>query len=179
MSTIENWAMPYAVPLIRGESVTLIPYAQRALASLVCLIAMRLEFLGIMRAVPQSERDRLRHHLWPTDHWKIWIAHYGGTRQDDHFAKYYAAQMGSVPADKVGPEFCNAQVATLVIGQLCTHSFYSPVIDFRGYEGITLCQIWPPNQFDLDIELLSSLDDKALLWLHEAFARESAPMPTA
>jgi hypothetical protein len=179
MSTIENWAMPYAVPLILGKSIIFTVYAQRALASLLCLIAMRLEFLGIMRAVPQSERDWLRHNLWPTDHWKIWIAHYGGKRSDDHFAKYYAAQIGSAPTDKVGPEHCNAQVATLVIGQLCAHSFYSPVIDFQGYEGINLYQLWPPVPFELDTGLLTSMNDKHVLWLHEAFARESAPMPTA
>jgi hypothetical protein len=69
------------------------------------------------------------------------------------------------------------QVATLVIGQLCAHSFYSPIIDFQGYEGITIYQLWPPTCFDLANGLLPGLNDKHVLWLHEAFARESAPMP--
>jgi hypothetical protein len=69
------------------------------------------------------------------------------------------------------------QVATLVIGQLCAHSFYSPVIDFQGYEGITLAQIAPPRRFDIDTDYLPTMSDKEVLWLHEAFARESAPMP--
>jgi hypothetical protein len=156
----------------------LAPFSQRAIASLVCLIAMRLEFLGIMRAVPQSERAWLRHHLWPSHDWKIWIARYSGQKSDDHFAKYYAAQMEPIPTDKVGPEYCNVQVATLVIGQLCAHSFYSPVIDFGAYEGVRLYPLWPPqSSFDFDSSFFASLDDDHVLWLHEAFARASRPMP--
>jgi hypothetical protein len=38
----------------------------------------------------------------------------------------------------VGLDYCNVRVSTLVMGKLCAHLFYSPIIDFRGYEGISL-----------------------------------------
>jgi hypothetical protein len=177
MSGIENLAIPYIVPLIRGEASLLPPFGQYAVARLICLMAMRIEFLGSMRAVTQQERDWLRFTLWPTEHWKIWITKYAGKNHQDHFAKFHAAQMALIPTDKVGPEHCNAQVMTLVLGELCAHSFYSPIIDFDGYEGVRVCQIWPAIPFEIDTAFLSSFDDKAVLWLHEAFAREATPMP--
>jgi hypothetical protein len=137
---------------------------------------MRLEFLGTMRAVTQSDRDWLRQHLWPNDHWKIWITWFCGQRLDDHFAKYYAAQLGHPdPPVNVGAQYCNVQVVTLVLGELCAHSIYSPIIDLDtfGYENVPLVSVWPPSRFDLDTERMPALDDKAVLWLHETFARES------
>lgn len=177
MSSIETLAIPYAEPLLRGNPALLDTFGQRALAGLLCLIAMRLEFLGRIITVTPSDHDGLRHRLWPTNDWKIWVARYGGEKPDENWSKACAIQVSSTPTDKVGLEYCNAKVTTLVIGQLCAHLFYSPVIDFGGYEGITLAQIWPPRCFDIDTGWLPSISDKDLLWLHEAFARESPPMP--
>jgi hypothetical protein len=178
MSNIEDFAKIYAVPLILGYRMLIGPVAQLALANLVALIAMRLEYLGIMRAIMPEDRDALRLRRCLSDHWRIWIGHFGGERADDHFSKSYAGQMASAPTDKVGPEHCNVQVTTLVLGQLCTHSFYSPIpVHFGGYDGVSLCQIWPPQPYLLDSGLVSTLDDQAVLWLHEAFARDTAPMP--
>jgi hypothetical protein len=178
MSVIEGSAKPYAVPLIQNVPFLLDTIGQRTLASLLCLIAMRYELLGDMRAVSVSERDWLRYYREPSEDWKIWIAHYGGGNQDDHWARQYGAQLDSRPTDKVGPEYCNVQVTTLVIGQLCAHIFYSPVIDFLGYEGIAPAQIWPRRRFDFDTCFLPTMGDEHVIWLHEAFPRESRPMPT-
>jgi hypothetical protein len=151
------------------------PFGQRALAALLALIATRLEFTGTASAVSPQDRDWLRFNREPTTDWKIWIANYGGTQPEEHWSKNYAAQLVSAPTDKVGPEYCNAMVSTTVIGKLCAHMFYSPINDFRGYEGIALSQIWPPRRFDLDTNYLPSLSDQDVLWLHEAYARESEP----
>jgi hypothetical protein len=179
MSGIEDLSIPYASPLILGHRTLLNPFGQRAVAALFCLIAMRLEFLETMRAVPQTERDWLKGYRFPSNKWKIWIARYEGSRLDDHFGKCYAAQIGSVRPDKVGAEHCNVQVTTLVIGQLCAHTFFSSVIDFQGYAGIELYPLWPPaSSFDMDTGDMVPIGDRDLVWLHEAFARESTPMPS-
>jgi hypothetical protein len=178
MSRIEELAIPFMVPLIRGERMLLSPFGQLAVSALICLIGMRLEFLGVQRAVSQTDRDWLREHRWPSSDWKIWIARYAGEKSQDHFAKYYAAQLGSVPPERVGPEHCNVRVATLVIGQLCTHSFYSPVDTIDGYDGTRISRVWPPVNNEIETGLTGRLSDKAVLWLHEAFARESPPDPT-
>jgi len=177
MSIIENVAKPYAVPLILNRSVILNSFGRFTVASLLVLIAMRLEALGNMQAILLEDRDWLRRYFEPTLDWKIWIAQYGGEKQDDNWARSYGAQIDSIPTDKVGPEYCNVKVTTLVIGQFCAHLFYSPVIDFAGYEGITLCRLWPPSRFDVNTAWLPVMSDQHVLWLHEAFARESPPMP--
>jgi hypothetical protein len=150
---------------------------QDAVAGLLTLIAMRLEFLGDMRAISSQERDWLRYYREPTNDWKIWISAFGGNDGDEHWSRSYAAQLESKPTDKVGPEYCNVRVTTLVIGKLCAHLFYSPIIDFQGYEGISLTQIWPRRNSCIDTSCLSVMSGWDALYLHEAFARESPPMP--
>jgi hypothetical protein len=151
---------------------------QAAIASLLTLITMRLEFLGNMRALSNHERDWLKTHREPSNHWKIWISAFGGDDGDQHWSRTYAAQLESKPTDKVGLEYCNVRVTTLVIGKLCAHLFYSPIIDFQGYEGIDLTQIWRRGYPYVNTSMLSVLSGKDTLFLHEAFARESPPMPT-
>jgi hypothetical protein len=178
MSKIEQFAIPFAAPLIRGEPSLLSPIGQLAVAALICLISTRLEFLSTLRAVEKKDHDWLRQHRMPSNDWRIWVARYAGTNPNDHFSKSYAAQLSSLPIDKVGPEYCNAQITTLVIGQLCAHSFYSPVMSLSGYEGVELSQLWPPRATDIDTGFFTPLDDKTVLWLHEAFARDAPPGPS-
>jgi hypothetical protein len=66
-------------------------------------------------------------------------------------------------------------VATMVIGNLCAHTFYSPVIDVStyDYDGVGIVQIWPVQPFDMLTLALPFLSNRTVLWLHEAFARES------
>ena len=157
MSVVEGCSRPCGARLILDVPQLMELHDQTAIASLLTLITMRLEFLGDMRAIPDQERDWLRIQREPSNHWKIWISAFGGEDGDQHWSRTYAAQLESKPTDKVGPEYCNVRVTTLVIGKLCAHLFYSRVIDFQGYEGIDLTQIWPRRQFDVDTSLLSVL----------------------
>src|SRR5262249_54431600 len=132
MSVIEGRARQVGARLVLDLPQILSLSDQEALASLLTLIAMRLEFLGDMTAISDQERDWLRYYREPTNDWKIWIGVFGGDDGDEHWSRTYAAQMDSKPTDKVGPEYCNVRVTTLVMGKLCAHLFYSPVIDFQG-----------------------------------------------
>jgi hypothetical protein len=179
MSTIESNAMPYMERLIQGQAFLLNTFGQRQVAALLVLITMRLEFLSTVRVAKQSERDWLREHLSPTETWKIWIGRYGGARGEENWRMCYA-QLGPKPTDTVGGvggDFCNLLVTTMVFGQLFTHLGYSSVTDFPGYDGLSLYRLWPPGPFDLDTYDLPSMSDQDVLRLHEAFARETKPMP--
>jgi hypothetical protein len=174
MSVIEDYARGCATQLILGFPRLLGIGDQQSLASLLTLISMRQEFLGEMRAISDDERDWLRYYREPSIHWKIWISGFRGDDADEHWSRTYAAQLEPKPTDKVGPEHCNVRVTTLVMGKLCAHLFYSPVIDFQGYEGVHLGQIWPLRYPWMDG---SALSGRETLFLHEAFAREALPMP--
>ena len=178
MSQIENLAKPYLSALILGQRAILSPFAQYAVACLIALIVMRVELLGgNIPAISPAERDHLRLRRWLSEHWHIWIVAFAGENQQDHFSKNYAAQLEPAPTDKVGPEHCNVQVSTLVMGQLCAHTFHSPVVETGGYEGVSLYQLWPLSPLPIDTGYLAPLNDREVLWLHEAYARESTPMP--
>jgi hypothetical protein len=88
----------------------------------------------------------------------------------------YGLQLVSGPTDAVGPEHCNMQVTTLVLGRLCVHLVYAPdlPLDQFEYEGLHLTCIWPPSRFLIDTSAMTGLSDRDVLWLHETFAR-SAP----
>jgi hypothetical protein len=63
-------------------------------------------------------------------------------------------------------------VTTFVIGQLCAHLFYSPVMKSGAYGGaLEVWQIWPPSNFYLDSWRLPIIAPAELLDLHEAVAR--------
>jgi hypothetical protein len=177
MSRIEGSAIPFATPLILGNQLSVIPpYGQRTVAAFLSLMAMRLEFTGVTRAVSQEDRDFLRHYREPSNRWKIWLATYVGEKPEEHWSKNYAMLFSPEPTDVVTPDKCNVYVSTMVIGKLCAHMFYSYIIDFPGYNGVHLAQIWPPGQFDLGVGFLPRLVDEQVVDLHEAFARENNPI---
>ncbi len=176
MSTIEDEAIPYATPLIGGQTFVLNDGGQRSLAAFFCLISMRLEFLGSLRAIPPTDRLYLKEYREPPPMWCVWIAKYGGDKPDDHWSRYIGMQVGSTPAEKVGPEHCNMQVTTMVVGQLCAHLYSSTVSPLLGYEGIRLTRIWPLTGLSIDARFLPVLDDATVVALQEALARESKPM---
>jgi hypothetical protein len=69
MSVIENDAIKPMVPLIRGIDVPLGMVEQRAMAALLCLINMRLEFLGEFRAIPAPDRNAINETRLPPAGW--------------------------------------------------------------------------------------------------------------
>ena len=176
MSRIEDDAIKTATALIKDEPLSLTENAQRELAAFLCLISMRLEFLGRLRAIPATDRIYLKDHKLPPASWMVWIAKYTGEKADEHWSRYCGMQLGLTPTDKVGAEHCNTQVTTLIIGKLCAHLFSSTEIPFEGYEGARLTRIWPLTGLALDTRFLPDISDAAVVSLHEALARESKPM---
>ena len=180
MSGIENAAIRFAPPLIKGEDFQLTEEAQRTLAAFFCLITMRLQFLGAMRPIPAWDRLYLKEHLEPPPLWFVWIAEYIGEKPDDHWSRFCGLQVvspnDSTPADKIGTDYCNTQCTTLVIGKLCVHLFSSTVDPVLGYEGIRLSQIWPRSGFALNTAFLPTIADDRVIALHESVAANSVPL---
>ena len=143
MSRIEDISRRPAISLIKGVPSLLSTVDQMAVASLICLISIRLEFIGREQAVSPTERDWLRSNLIPSKSWQIWIARFGGSNQSEYWAQKYALRFDPTPADRILPEYCNAYVTTYVIGRLCAHAVYFPVEGFSGYEGVSISRIWP------------------------------------
>jgi hypothetical protein len=183
MSGIEGLAKRVAVPLILGHSPLLSPFGQFSLSAFLCLIGTRLEFLGDMRAIAAEDRDWLRYYREPSQHWKIWIAHFGGDDGDSHWSRTYAIQHVDrlSPPKKFGPDHCDTRISTLVIGRLCAHLVYSQDAEFVrrfAYDGAPeLTQIWPPTWFDTHA-IATSLDGTSVLWLHETYARQARVAPS-
>lgn len=176
MSRIEGAAKPVALSLMQGRPILLGIAEQMLLASLLCLITVRNEFSALAAiAVPAEERAWLRTQLTPPwKNWKIWIARYVGARLNEHWVLHYPMHIDSEPGAETGPHKTNTQTTTLVIGQLCAHVFSSTIIgeDFPGYEGINLCQIWPPSQFGIEWRSVPAYGEPALFALAEALGRE-------
>jgi hypothetical protein len=177
MSGIESWAKYFSRHLILGYAPILPPIGQFSIAALLCLIAARLEFLGDMRAISAEDRDWLRYYREPSPNWKIWIARFDGDDGDDHLSRTYAVQhISSGPTDKIGPDYCDTRISTLVIGQLCAHIFYSRDPDLTAriaYDGIRLVQLWPASHLDLYTVGLPFLDGRGVLRLHETYVRDA------
>lgn len=176
MSGIEDASIPFAAPLIQGDSVVLTPHAQQVLASFLCLIVMRLEFLGKARVIPMQERLLLKQTLIPPHNWKIWVARFTGN-PDDHASHRCSIQLSTgdnlPPPDRVGLDYCNAQTTTIVLGNLCAHLFSSvePIMD--GYEGISLTRLWPLTGLSIQSDFIPTIDGTTLVWLQEALVRET------
>ena len=65
-------------------------------------------------------------------------------------------QLVSSPNEVVDARKCDTQVTTLVIGELCAHTFCSTTMpDFAGYDDARLCRIsglargWRKSRFNL------------------------------
>jgi hypothetical protein len=181
MSRIESDVIPIATPLILGRQCRVTEEGQRKPAAFLCLVSMRTEYLGELRAIPPEDRRYLMEHFEPPALWFVWIARYAGNKPDEHWSRYCGMQLcseGTGPVSEVGPEHCNTQVTTMVLGKLCTHVFSSTETPVLGYEGIRMTRIWPQSGFVIDTRFLPTWDDAAVLWLHEALARESTPLPS-
>jgi len=178
MSQIENNSKAYATRLIHGAEHILDPKGQKALATLLCLITIRVEFTELNTlSVTSDDRTWLRENLEPPPLWQIWIARYIGNQLESHWCRHYGMQLVSSPDDHAGPGECNTQTTTLVLGQLCAHTFSSSVFpEFSGYKG-TLFKIWPISGFDINTAALPPVGDDDVVSLSEALARGMKPIP--
>lgn len=177
MSLIEQGAIPAMEALMLGRPFLLDTFNQRLLASFLCLVSMRIDLAARgMPSVTAADRDWLRAHFLPSQDWRIWIAHHLPESVPIQHYHFSGLVMASDPTAKASPEYCNSQVTTLVLGNLCAHLFSSSVWHgLLGYEGIQLSQIWPPRAFDIDTSALPQIAEADVVWLHEALARESQP----
>lgn len=172
MRRMEEATMPFMPALLLGTPHLLDTFSQRLLAAFLCLVSMRVELSSHdMRAIPASDRNWLRTRFEPPPDWTIWIGRYEGSPRMDE--RYTAMHVASAPDVPTGVEYCNSQVTTLVIGQLCAHMFSSTVWrNFRGYHGLQCPAIWPPWSYDIEVSHLTVIAEADVPWLHEAIARD-------
>jgi len=172
MSRIEQSNIPVVSRLITGKPTILRPMDQWLLASLVCLITIRLEFIDReMQGVPVKDRHTLATTCSPPldGSWRIWIANYSGEYPNDNWSRHFGLQVVSSPEQMLRPHKCNTQITTMVIGRLCMHLVSSSAMPIPlGYSGIKLTNIWPPHKFDIDSRFLPTLDEVEVVHLHEA-----------
>jgi hypothetical protein len=173
MSRLETAALPIVRPLIIGDQFLLDGIGQLLLAGMLALVSCRIELTARgMRAVPPHEIDFLRANLLPSCNWRIWIARHDGANLKDYVQRYAAMQIGDEPLAVVGPEYCNTQVTTLIVGHLYAHLFFSTVWpNFGGYAGIKLTQLWPPTGYNIETAALPSIGDETGVDVHETIAR--------
>jgi hypothetical protein len=176
MRHIEEAAISIMPPLLLSRQDLLNTLDQRLLASFLCLICMRVELSSRTRSIPPTDHHWLMDHFEPPANWKIWIARYAGGPLIDE--RYTALQIASSKNVTAGVEYCNSQVTTLVIGQLCAHLYSSTAWpDFPGYEGIELAPIWPQRCLDIEVSMLPTITEADVPWLHEAITRDLVHVP--
>jgi hypothetical protein len=180
MGRIENSVIPIATPLILGKPNLIRVVDQWLLASFLCLVSMRVALLARHPTViPQQDRDWLRIRGCPPNDWQIWITRLKEDQRIEDWTYFSPMQRASQSSSqKEGSrDACNTQVTTMVIGHLCAHLFSSTVwLDFAGYEGIHMTQIWPPGQFDIDSRWLPIVTDEVAKALHRTHEREALEM---
>jgi hypothetical protein len=179
MREIEEAAKPIVSQLMVGRAVVIDTFSQRLLSAFLCLVSMRVEFGGHMRAIPKEDHDRLRTIREPSTSWWIAISHYKDQDPHEYWFNYHGMRRARL-SDPVliDPVHCNTQVTTLVAGKMCAHMFSSTNWEgFCGYEGFHLTQVWPPRQLDIDARFMPHIDNVNLAWVHEAVARDGMPPP--
>jgi hypothetical protein len=170
MSRIEQEAIPDATPLILGQGAQVEPDGQKRLAAFICLMTMRAEFLETKTmATSAAERSWIKDKGEPPENWKIWITRFAG-KSNRHWV-YHHGLSASPPDVQVGAS-CDTQTTTMVLGELCAHAFSSrTTLDFEGYEGVHMFQVWPTGPTINWWETLG-IGDAALISLSEAFVRD-------
>jgi hypothetical protein len=168
-----NSGNPRRSPLILAEPFVLDTSAMQLLAAVLTLVSVRIALTAkVMRAVPECEIRHLMHNARPSENWRVWIARHVGTDLKDYSYRYSAMQIVSEPTAASGPEHCNTQVTTLVVGQLYAHVLFSTVWpNFEGYEGVGLTRIWPANELHISTEYLPAMSEQEGVALHETIAR--------
>jgi hypothetical protein len=171
ISRLENAAIPICIPLFRDEPHIFDTYFQRLFATFMCLITCRVAFTNPeTQAIPASDRLWLKNNCCPPPDWKIWVARYHGERADEHWCRHHGMQiLTGAPGEEVGPYKCNTQVTTFVFGKICVNVFSSTLWpDFRGYRGVRLTRIWPPNQWPIEWSQVPFISDEEIIRLAES-----------
>lgn len=175
MSIIETAAIKPLTPLILGIDIPLRMEDQPAIAALLCLVNMRLEFLGKFRAIPAGDRSEIRTTGLPPAGWCVWIARFVGEKGEELVSRYNGMQAGELtPPDNVGPETCNTQTTTMVIGKICAHLFRSSFVPFIDYDGARLTKIWPLTGYDIQSRFIPTISDRGAVSLAEALPRAAS-----
>jgi hypothetical protein len=176
MEPMETSARPAITKLMLGEPFLFDALNQRLVAAFLCLASMRLERGGKTgRAIPNSDIEHLKTKREPPLAWHIWITRFSGIT-DGYFSAHTAMQRGKLSSGlPTGPEYCNEQVSTFIVGRLCAHLFSSTIRDFDGYEGIAQTRIWPPSGLNVDSRFIPSITWMEVNDLHEAVARDGNP----
>jgi hypothetical protein len=178
MSSIETTAIKPMTPLILGIDIPLRMDDQRAIAALLCLINMRLEFLGQFRAIPAADRQSIKNTGLPPVGWCIWVAQFAGEKGEELVSRYCGMMAGQLsPPDHVGPQYCNTQATTMVIGKLCAHLFRSSFVPFIDYDDARLAKIWPLTGYDIQSQFIPTISDEGVVSLAEALARAANETP--
>jgi hypothetical protein len=180
MREIEEAAQASVSALMLGRPELLTVIDQQILATFLCLVSMRISLtVRDSHPIPMSDFEHLIKYREPPPDWKIWIASFEGDQADDYWFGYFPMAMMSVrdraelKALTIGPEHCNTQVTTLVVGKFCAHLFSSMAgYNFDHYEGIQLATIWSPRQLYIDTGILPVIDADTIPELHEAIARD-------
>jgi hypothetical protein len=151
MSTLQEQAKPFLVPLIRDDwSQTLDRNAQRSIAVWATMLTMVLEYADPPTiSIPQSDRNALRLTCAPPDGWIVFLG-----RNSQTPIKFYHQVLG-IPADETIPakgltKF-NTHITTFTTGSVLLQTTSSQVNYFekmgfskKAYcEYMSLEQIWP------------------------------------
>ena len=178
MREIEEAARPLVSQLMLGRATIIDVFSQRLLAAFLCLVSMRVEFGGVMRAIPKVDHDRLKN-----------CSRAGSVLVDCNFSRILTKSRTSIGADTL---VCGArvyltrrpsEVKTAIHKsrrsslERCarTCSARPSGMAFVGMKDFHLTQIWPPRQLNIDARLMPCIDNFHLPWVHEAIARDGMP----
>jgi hypothetical protein len=164
MSGIQNDAKNILIPLIQGRTTTLVPAAQKLIATWCAMATMTGEYLtqdaGAI-SISQSERDFLRDNRAPPSNWRIWIGHYTAKKgMWHHFVVPILNRKDVVntPGSRLAPP--NTQSTIFIIGNLCVY-----VLSSTGDPDIVSRWNWPPNsRFALHLPQIFPPKESFIVW---------------
>jgi hypothetical protein len=155
MSGLQNRAIQFLTPLVRGEFSELNIAAQTAIAAWAAMATMTSEFRKPQKIViPQDERTWLKQKLTPPLNWRIWIGRYNRETWGGQWVRS-TLNIGSkkdieewLTDDLRAP---NVQTTTFVVGELYISVLsgpFQPLIDTWDWRTARrararLVQIWP------------------------------------
>jgi hypothetical protein len=119
MSIVENKPKEILVKLFEGQYPILDRSSQKEISDLICLIALRAEFLNTnsMVASDSDRRDFMEYGI-SNRNWQVRIGRYGGNYvYDKYYQRSYGIFLDNIH-NKIEEENYNTQVSTFVWGKL-------------------------------------------------------------